>query len=241
VANLPNQELEKIASDMEIANELAPESATQETLSHNYLETCLNDILMLDPRPFERHLQQALVEMGLISFLRDLIHPLLFKVGSLWEKGNIRTCQEHFASAGLRSFLGRYLVDTNIDDQGPRIIIATPPNHSHELGATIAGVIAATRGWQVVYLGPFVPVEELIFAADCKAAKAVALSLSFPVLDPSIPDYLTQLRQALPDSTSILVGGASYSTYSDTLEAIKAECSETLDDFIATLDKLHAL
>ncbi|MDX1692381.1 MAG: cobalamin B12-binding domain-containing protein [Ketobacteraceae bacterium] len=239
VANLPTEELEQIASELEIARELAPERGKQENLSHNYLEICINDILMLDPRPFERHLQQALVEMGLVSFLMDLVHPLLFKVGSLWQKGNIRTCQEHFASAAMRSFLGRYLVDSNTDEQGPRIIVATPPNHSHELGSTIAGVLAATRGWQVVYLGPSVPVEELIFAADCKDARAVALSLSFPVLDPAVPDYLIQLRNSLPSSVHILVGGASYTSYSQTLEAIQAECSDSLDDFISTLDRVR--
>ncbi len=240
VANLPTDALEKIATELEIASELAPEQATQETLSHNYLEICLNDILMLNPRPFERHLQQALVEMGLVAFLKDLVHPLLFKVGNLWQKGNIRTCQEHFGSAGVRSFLGRYLVDSNTDEQGPRLIVATPPNHSHELGATIAGVLAATRGWQVVYLGPAVPVEELIFAADCKAAKAVAVSLSFPVLDPAVPEYLTQLRKGLTQDTHILIGGASYTSYLPTLEEVQAECSDNLDDYIDILDKLHS-
>lgn len=240
VANLANDELEKIVSELEIACEIATEAATQETLSHNYLELCLNDILMLNPRPFERHLQQALVEMGLIAFLKDLVHPLMFKVGTLWQKGNMRTCQEHFASACVRSFLGRFLVDGNSDEQGPRLIIATPPNHSHELGATIAGVIAATRGWQVVYLGPNVPVEEVIFAADCKAARAVALGLSFPVIDPAIPDYLQQLRHGLADHAAIIAGGASYSSYQETLIDIQAHCSDTLDDFIEILDKLHS-
>ena len=240
VANLATDELEKIVSDLEIASEVATEAATQETLSHNYLELCLNDILMLNPRPFERHLQQALVEMGLVAFLKDLIHPLMFKVGTLWQKGNMRTCQEHFASAGVRSFLGRYLVDGNTDEQGPRLIIATPSHHSHELGAIIAGVLAATRGWQVVYLGPNVPVEEVIFAADCKAAKAVALSLSFPVLDPSIPEYLRHLRNGLAENANILIGGASYPSYMDTLIEIKAECSDSLESFIDILDKLHS-
>lgn len=240
VANLPTPELETIVSEIEISQELAPEQATQEALSHNYLEHCLNDILTLDARPLERHLHQALVEMGLVGFLKDLVHPLLIKVGTLWQKGNIRTCQEHFASATIRSFLGRFLVDSNTDQQGPRIVVATPPNHSHELGATMVGVIAATRGWQTVYLGPSVPVEELVFAADCKSALAIALSLSYPIHDPAVPEYLLELRRLLPASTQILVGGSSYRSYAVTLEKINATTAESLDEFIEAIDMLRA-
>ena len=238
VANLDTRELESLASDVEIAQEIAPEASITDRRSYNYLEVCLEDILSLNSRNFERHLQQALVEMGLVSFLKELVHPILIKVGNLWQNGNIRTCQEHFASAGIRSFLGRYIVDSNTDQKGPRVIVATPPNHYHELGATMAAVVAATRGWQVVYLGPSVPMEEMVFAADCKQAAAVALSLSFPVIDPQVPDYLTKLRRLLPDETSILIGGSSQSNYREVLENINAVCNNDLDSFIEQLDQL---
>lgn len=239
VANLTTEELERIASDVDIANELASEQVTQQRLSHNYLESSLEAIQSLDGWRLERYFQQALVEMGLVAFLKDLIHPLLCKVGNLWQNGNIRTCQEHFASASVRSFLGRFMVDTNTDRQGPRIVMATPPNHAHELGATMVGVIAATRGWQVVYLGPAVPIEELVFAADCKNALAVALSISFPVIDPQIPKYLTELRHLLPNQINILVGGASHQSYEKTLNEINAIAVKDIDEFIAAIDKLR--
>ncbi|MCG8313660.1 MAG: cobalamin B12-binding domain-containing protein [Pseudomonadales bacterium] len=239
VANLQNTELEALASELDIANELSSEDQIQESLSHNYLETCLSEILAMNGRTLERYLQQALVEMGLVSFLRDLLHPLLIKVGNLWQNGNIRTCQEHFASAAIRSFLGRFLIDSNTDLQGPRMIVATPPNHYHELGATMAGVIAATRGWQVVYLGAAVPAEELAFAADCKDAKGIVLSISYPAFDPEIPEYLRRLKQLKPGSTEILVGGASHLGYKEELSMIGALCSQDLDAFIEHIDALR--
>ena len=239
VANLENAELEALASELDIANELASETAIQETLSHNYLEKCLTEILEMNGRELDKFLQQALVEMGLVGFLRDLVHPLLIKVGNLWQNGNIRTCQEHFASAAIRSFLGRFLVDSNTDLQGPRLIVATPPNHYHELGATMAGVIAATRGWQVIYLGPAVPAEELAFAADCKDAKGIALSISYPAFDPEVPHYLQRLNELKPSVTQILVGGASHQSYLEDLEAMGALGAHDLDTYIHHIDSLR--
>lgn len=238
VANLPINELEELVSNQRISKDLPINDKSTSSYSHNYLRVCLDNILTLDSFSFERNLQKALVEMGMVRFLKDLIHPLMVNVGNLWEKGNVRTCQEHFATAAVRSFLGRYIVTSNTDPAGPRIIIATLPDHQHELGATMAALTASLRGWDAIYLGPSVPIEEIVFAAECKEAKAVAIGIGNHNTDPQIEEHLTNLRRLLPEQVKILIGGAGHQSYNDTLSGISALCSNDLSAFSQHLDQI---
>lgn len=205
----------------------------------SYLIRCLDAVMQLDARHLESELEEGLIGLGSVSFLTRLIEPLMQQVGDLWRNGEVRTCQEHFASAHIRSFLGRLMVDANTDPTGPRILVATPPGHLHEIGAAMAAVMAALSGWNVIYLGPNVPCEEILFAAECKAVKVVALSLTYPGDDASIPGFLKQLTRQLPEPISLLVGGASAADYRETLRLVNAEEIDALGDFAHRLDALR--
>lgn len=204
-----------------------------------WVDEAMGAIVQLDPIALDKVLHAAVVQLGMVGFLTRVIHPLMTKVGELWRKGEVRTCQEHFASAHVRSFIGKYILDANGDPSGPRMVVATPPGHLHELGATMAAVTAAMAGWNVIYLGPNVPYEEIIFAADCKDARVVALSLSYPADDPKLPAFLKQLDHQLSADVVKVVGGASVECYSETLESINAHRVADLDSFSLLLDRLR--
>ncbi|HVK99201.1 MAG TPA: MerR family transcriptional regulator [Dongiaceae bacterium] len=237
VANLSNEELRQIAA-LEPARARL-QAMVSEVDSRALEEQALNAILQLDAVPFERLLERALVSMGSVGFMMRFAGPLLVTVGNLWRSGAMRTCQEHFASAHLRSFLGRYMLDTNTDPLGPRIVIATLPGQAHELGATMAAVVAAQSGWNVLYLGANVPIEEIAFAADCKDARAVAISLSYPLDDPRIPSLLRELRKKLPEATRLMVGGIGAAQHQVLLEELQALQAIELDQLSGHLDRLR--
>ena len=84
----------------------------------------------------------------------------------------------------------------------------------HELGALIAAVSAAEAGAGVTYLGPELPVDEVVGASERTAATAVALSIVTLERDVA-RRYLSRLRKALPAQTAIWVGGAGSEALSD--------------------------
>lgn len=202
-------------------------------------EQALTAILELDPVALENHLQRTLVAMGSVAFMNAFVSPLLTTVGERWRSGAVRTCQEHFASAHLRSFLGRLMIGANTDPQGPRIVIATLPGQTHELGAVMAAVTAAQSGWNPLYLGASAPIEEIAFAADTKDARAVGISLSYPLDDPLVPDLLTRLRQQLPDRCHLLVGGAASRQHLPLLQSLHARQSDDLVQLSQQFDRLR--
>lgn len=204
-----------------------------------HLTRCLDAVLQLDTQNLDIALQEGLVGLGSVAFLTRLLEPLMQQVGDLWRSGEVRTCQEHFASAHIRSFLGRLMLEASADSKGPRILVATPPDYLHEIGAAMAAVMASLSGWNVIYLGPNVPLEEILFAAESKAVRAVALSITYPCDDPRTPGFLKQLATLLPDSIAVLVGGTSASRYREVLRSVNAEEVGSLEIFSQRLDALR--
>lgn len=207
------------------------------------LEQCLDEavsaVIDMDPVRLQVVLEQALIGLGSVAFMMNFVAPLMDRVGNLWRRGNVRTCQEHFSSAHIRSFLGRFILAANTDPRGPRIVIATLPGQLHELGATMSAVVAAQVGWNVIYLGAAVPLEEILFTAERKQARAIGISLGYPSDDPNIPLQLQQLREATAEACSLLVGGSSVHQYSSLLKRLGALQMDDLETLSQTLDSIR--
>jgi methylmalonyl-CoA mutase cobalamin-binding subunit len=114
----------------------------------------------------------------------------------------------------------------------PLLIVTTPPGQLHEFGALMAAATAVENGWEVVYLGPNLPAEEIAAAARQRGADAVALSIIYPSGDPRLRREMHRLRQFLGPDIPILVGGRAAAAYRETLSEIRAV-------HLADLDALH--
>jgi DNA-binding transcriptional MerR regulator/methylmalonyl-CoA mutase cobalamin-binding subunit len=160
----------------------------------------------LDPGEVERLLGIQLAALGNIAFCREIAMPLLQEVGARWEQGQGSVASEHLLTAATRGLLGMALRSAPRLPEAPRLIFTTPEDERHELGALIAAVTAAGAGADVTYLGPELPVEEVVSAAGRVRARAVGLSIVTLPLG-ATRRYLERLRRALPSATAIWVGG----------------------------------
>lgn len=160
----------------------------------------------LDPGEVERLLGIQLAALGNTAFCRKIAMPLLQEAGTRWEHGQGSVASEHLLTSATRGLLGMALRGAPRLPEAPRLIFTTPDDERHELGALIAAVTAAGAGADVTYLGPELPVEEVVSAADRVGAQAVGLSIVTLPLGVA-RRYLEQLRRALPSETAIWVGG----------------------------------
>ena len=154
--------------------------------------------------------------------IENLIITLVYKVGDLWHDGIIRVANEHLATAVIRSFLTNLIEQHIPSENAPIIISATPRGQDHELGALIAGVVAASLGWKVIYLGPNLPVEEIAAVTESLESRVVALSIVYPGDDPQLKKELLNLKRMLPKNISLFVGGRAADGYLDVLDEIGA-------------------
>lgn len=204
-----------------------------------YVEAALAAVERLHAAALETMLARAAVIFSPQTVVNEVIVPLLYDLGDLWHKGVLRVTHEHLASAVIRTTLGHLSRGFAPSATAPRLVVTTPAGQLHEIGALIIATVAASDGWQAVYLGPSLPAEEIAAAAHPTEPKAVALSIVYPADDPHLYDELKRLRRILPNTGAMLVGGRATKAYNDVLATIGAVKPSGIAEFRTTLASLR--
>ena len=197
-------------------------SVTSEGSVDEIFSECIEAIKNYDAKKLESVLLNSSTRLTQPVLLENLVVPLVYKIGELWHNGEIRVANEHLASSVIRGFLFNLLESYSVSDSAPVVISATPRGQEHELGALIVGVVAASSGWKVIYLGSNLPAEEIGAVVSHLNARVVALSIVYPNDDPLLPRELRKIKQILPPGVSIIAGGRSANGYLDVLDEIGA-------------------
>lgn len=160
----------------------------------------------LEPERLERLLRRALLALGTVGFLADVLAPLLAEIGSEWNAGQIGIAEEHAATATISQLLGRLVRDLELPEAQPRLLLATPQGERHSLGALMAAAVAAHDGWRVTWLGADLPAAEIATAARQGRAHVVALSVA--TMADGLETEIAALRRELAPHVWVVVGGA---------------------------------
>ncbi len=237
IANLNASELQRLLNKSKGARQAAIVRVTDEGAV--FRGECLQAVRRLDAKALEQSLQGALVTLGHQGFLQVVLAPLSEEIGTRWREGTITAAHEHFFSAAAKVFLGRVSKQFAAESGAPNLISCTPLGQLHELGAFMVGAAATNLGWRVAYLGAALPAAEIAGAALQNQAAVVALSIIYPEDDPDLPEELLRLRHALPNETSIIVGGRAAPAYANSLKRIRALMVTSLADCCDVLDRLR--
>jgi DNA-binding transcriptional MerR regulator/methylmalonyl-CoA mutase cobalamin-binding subunit len=202
------------------------------------LDRCMEAIENLDGDALREALAEAQLALTKPQLRGDLLGPLMAQIGEGWSEGTLRVAHEHLATEVIKAFIGSIERGGEAGTRGPTLIISTPQGQLHEMGALLASATARDLGWNVVYLGPNLPADEIAAAALQARASAVALSLVYPPADPDTVGQLRRLRELLGPDTPILVGGRVAKSYSDTLDSIRALLTANLPLFQRALKHL---
>lgn len=209
-------------TELSLLNEKYQETPELNESDCALIEKALNATRELDQNALEEVFDEAFVSFGYSGLLERIMIPFLHKIGEYWQEGIITTSMEHAASNTIRDYLTLAVRPYTPPTNSPRIIVCTPAGQMHELGAIIASSIAKKSGWDVTYLGASLPAEEIAGAAIKRKAKAVALSIVYPMDDPNVASDLVRLRRHLPEEISILIGGNACQGYNEAIDEIGA-------------------
>ncbi len=237
VARLSTDDLRALVAPAPGLELPAPRAATP--APEALLDECLASVHSLDGRALDDTLKRAGTTLGAQGVIHRLAAPLTQILGDLWREGRITVAHEHFATGHLRAFLTSLAKPFGGNEGAPALVVATPAGQLHELGALLVAALAANLGWQVTNLGASLPAAEIAGAARQKRARAVALSLVYPEDDASLPGELTLLREALPEDTTLLVGGRAMPAYCETLVRLGAILVADLVQLGLALDGLR--
>jgi len=199
------------------------------------VEHALGLIRDLRVTELEQFLMRQAVEQRPHELVEGLMVPLLQEVGRAWQSGRLAPSSEHLASVAIRRFL-EWMAATNASDPAaPLAVTGTPAGQRHEFGALLAGVIAAYAGWRVRFLGPDLPPGEIAKAAQQLGANMVALSAVHPRLDPAGVQDVIELRQLLPATIRLVIGGGAADPHRDRWREAGIQNFSSLSEFRSSL------
>ena len=210
----------------------------QESSSASAVELAVNDAVQLDSTTLENRLRLAALRLGIVRFLDEIAAPFAAELGRRWHEGSIRPIHEHVGTTVLRRTLEWIDGGVDVEADAPVILVTTPADQRHELGAQLAATAATSLGWRSVYPGANLPAEDIVLGAGASGARAVGLSIVFPTDDPALAGELLRIREGIGADVALLVGGSGAEAYR---EAIAAAGGTVVGGLAALGDALRAL
>ncbi|MBN1446789.1 MAG: MerR family transcriptional regulator [Bacteroidetes bacterium] len=235
IADLSMAELRELLDQEEQRRRSGDGGATKGDVAKSIREQLIRHARALDARAIEETLLRSSAELTQREMLEQVIIPTSDEIGRGWMEGSLRIAHEHVATAVMRNYLLNLLSGSRAAEGAPSAVAATPQGQMHELGALMIANIVAMNGWDVTYLGPDLPAEEIAASARDLQASVVLLSIVFPTNDPRIGPELSTLARLLPKDTRIIIGGRAAAGYDDTLARINAQRVESIDTLIHLL------
>lgn len=161
----------------------------------------------LDRVAFERRLNGAVAVIPFEEALHGIILPLQKKVGELWHDGRLSVAVEHYVTKQVQQKIFSVMNQMPVADQGPKLIVACPPDETHEIGAQAVAYRCRLRGCRVYYLGANVPLEAL--TRLCAQVHPALALISFPVLmpDQEASDVARAIAKHVKPECDVAVGG----------------------------------
>jgi DNA-binding transcriptional MerR regulator len=137
-----------------------------------WVSACLN----FDEQYAERIVSQAFALFSVEIVCVELLQRGLATTGEGWFHGRVTVQQEHFASALATRRLEALLAATPTPTRPSRILIGCPPDDHHIFAPMLVSLLLRRRGWDVIFLGADIPLEDLIATTRSARPQLVILS-----------------------------------------------------------------
>ncbi|NVM76198.1 DNA-binding transcriptional MerR regulator/methylmalonyl-CoA mutase cobalamin-binding subunit [Duganella sp. SG902] len=174
-----------------------------------YLDLCKSHQM----EALRRKLSQALLMMGLKSFVIELVAPLTTLIGEAWASGQLATFEEHLYTESLTVVMRSAIFampQANASNIGtPRILLTTLPQERHGLGLLMAEAMCVAEGAQCISLGVQTPLLDIVEAARVQRVDIIALSFSVAMNPRQALDGLAELHMRLAGCAELWAGGSN--------------------------------
>ena len=191
----------------------------------NIIDKMLLSMIEIDESAFLKTFSDTWDDYGFEKLIELIFFPFLERLGILWQTGTITPSQEHFISNLLRQKIIAK-IDNQMSQKKPnkeKIIFFLPENELHEIGLLFYSFIAREKGYEVIYLGASVPINDLkevqrvtnanaMFSAYINATGKEELEMMFNYFRETFPTlsfYVTGLQikehnPVLPEGFSVI-------------------------------------
>lgn len=161
----------------------------------------------INEKKFEQIITDNINKKGLVFTFEKILYPFLIKIGVLWQTGSINPAQEHFISNLIRQKLFAAIDKIkapNLDNK-KKFVLFLPEKELHEISLLFYSYILKQRGFEVIYLGQSLPLNDLSKVVEIKNPDFLMSVFTNSLKNPN--HFMEQLSQLFP-KVKILISGA---------------------------------
>lgn len=139
---------------------------------------------------------------GYLEIAVNLFQPSMYQIGQLWQKNSISVAQEHMATAIAQNQIAlAYAAAPAAPSNGRSALFACVEGNQHGLGLRMVSDAFDLAGWDTQYLGPNLPLRDLLSQINACRPEIVGLSASLAL-------HIDMLRRSI-DAIRAEFGGAA--------------------------------
>lgn len=160
--------------------------------------------------------EQVNTAKDLQNFYLQIIQPAMYKIGEMWEKGEISVAKEHLASALVNRIMSiQYLqVMNEVKQSLGKALVTAAANEFHEIGAQMVANSLEADGWNVEYLGANTPNMELIDYVWNNQPFILAISVAVPFNLERVQEIIKKIQDwPIENRPQIMLGGLAFNNF----------------------------
>lgn len=158
-------------------------------------------MMEMDEYRFKEIFDSAKQQMSFEVLVKDLFYPFLHKVGLMWGFEEVNPAQEHFVSNLIRRKIMSEIDKLPLaPPDKPNFLLFLKEGELHEIGLMFSDFILRLNGYRTTYLGPNVPMVDVIESVKLSRAAAILTFMVKPLGSDKISEFLTDLsaRTSVP-------------------------------------------
>lgn len=164
--------LDYVGYQLDDLNTIFEKGQTLEGLRQAWINSCLQ----FDEAGAEKFLTQAFALYPIKMVCLEILQKGMSHVGHLWFENKATAQQEHFTSAKAIKRLNALLAAAPNPTRLGKLLVACPPNEEHTFSILLLSLLLRYQGWNVVYLGPSLPLSQLEKTIDMIEPNLVILA-----------------------------------------------------------------
>jgi len=149
----------------------------------------------------------------------------LKEVGLLWEKGIVDVWKEHYISEITLDIMKELKFMEKKEDTGGHTIVAlTPGAELHNIGLRMITDILELKGYNVIYLGSNVPVQNLLEAIKIEKPELIIISVTIGCHIDSAKYMIEAIKNCFwQNPPKVIIGGYAFENNKKVLETTGAD------------------
>lgn len=183
-------------------------------------------------------LHDAYAMYDLHTYILKALIPALVKIGNAWYNGEITVTTEHFASAYIRGNLLSIFQAFPSRTSAPFILVGCAPTELHEIGSLMLAVMLRSEGFRVEYLGPDLPLDDLVDYAKFEHPAMVVMAAT-SLESAELIDHLQEKLAKIKPAPVLGFGGSAFNQQPELVEKINGKfLGLTLDSAVETVKEI---